>query len=176
VTDGLPALALVMDPADPDSLRHPPRRTDDPMLGRREWALIAVIGLLHAATTLTVFVTALRRDGLGEARTLAFSTLVFGQLFLSLALRNPRRIFFGAAPFSNLALLAVVVLTVLLQLALPQLGATRRLFQIEALPVWPGLAPLAFGMVPVTVLELAKVVRGALTPTLSRKREREMKG
>jgi Ca2+-transporting ATPase len=158
VTDGVPALALVMDPADPDGLRRLPRRPDDPMLGRREWALITAIGLLHAATTLAVYVAALRAGGVGEARTLAFSTLVFGELFMALALRHPRRAFF-AAPFENPALVATVVLTVALQLGLGQLGATRRLFQLSALPAWPGLAPLIAGLVPATVIELAKLAR-----------------
>ena len=78
VTDGLPALALVMDPADPDLLGRPPRRPDEPMLGASEWRLIGGVGAVLAACTLAVFGWALRARDLDEARTLAFSTLVFG--------------------------------------------------------------------------------------------------
>ncbi|MDO9280395.1 MAG: HAD-IC family P-type ATPase, partial [Pseudomonadota bacterium] len=41
VTDGLPALALVVDPTDADVLKRPPRKPDEPMLGRPEWTTVA---------------------------------------------------------------------------------------------------------------------------------------
>ena len=81
VTDGLPALALVVDPTDPDVLLRPLRDPTEPILGRTEWQLILTTGLRQAATTLGIFVWALRARDLSEARNLAFSTLVFGELF-----------------------------------------------------------------------------------------------
>ena len=91
VTDGLPALALVMDPADDDALRRPPRPPAEPMLGRREWRGIVLTGALEAIVTLGVFVWALRRSSLVEARDLAFNTLVFSELFRAFAARSPGR-------------------------------------------------------------------------------------
>src|SRR6185436_13869768 len=72
VTDGLPALALVMDPPDPDALRHPPRPPAEPMLGRPEWTGIVSTGALEAAVILGVFGWALAREGVDVARALAF--------------------------------------------------------------------------------------------------------
>ena len=60
VTDGLPALALVVDPPEHDVLKRPPRDPEEPMLGRTQWRLIVATGLLEAATTLGVFVWALQ--------------------------------------------------------------------------------------------------------------------
>jgi Ca2+-transporting ATPase len=159
VTDGLPALALVMEQADPDSLRHPPRPPTEPMLGRPEWRLILAIGALHGALTLSVFVWALRARDLGEARTLAFSTLVFGQMFTSLALRHRRKLLWEIGAFTNARLVAVVAATGALQLALGQIPATRALFHMSAMPAAELLLPLVAGLIPVTVLELAKLVR-----------------
>jgi P-type Ca2+ transporter type 2C len=68
VTDGLPALALVVDPAEDDVLQRPPRHPDEPMLGRAEWRFILTTGLLQAAATLGVFVWALNARDLSEAR------------------------------------------------------------------------------------------------------------
>src|SRR6185369_840448 len=59
VTDGLPALALVADPCDEDVMARPPRRTDEPMLGRPEWTTVLLTGGLQTVTTLGVFVWAL---------------------------------------------------------------------------------------------------------------------
>ena len=159
VTDGLPALALVVDPPDRDILGRPPRRPDEPMLGRAEWALIVAMGLLHGATTLSVFLWALSKGQLAEARALAFSTLVFGQIFLSLGFRSRRAVLWEVGPFTNLRLIAVIALSTALQIALTQVPATQRLFRIGDLPFRDTVLPVLVGLVPLTILESAKLVR-----------------
>jgi Ca2+-transporting ATPase len=161
VTDGLPALGLVFDPADPDALSRPPRRPDEPMLGGSEWRLIVAVGALHCAVTLAVFGWALPRRGLEEARTLAFSTVVFGQLFLSLGFRHRRKILWALGPFTNARLVAIIAFTTALQLALTGAPATRALFHLTDPPPLLALLPVAAGLVPVTLLELAKLARAA---------------
>src|SRR6185503_8817791 len=79
VTDGLPALALVMDPADDDVLARPPRDPGEPMLGPVEWRTIVVTGALEAAVCLGVFITALQSRPIVEARNLAFAVLVLSE-------------------------------------------------------------------------------------------------
>jgi Ca2+-transporting ATPase len=159
VTDGLPALALVMDPADPDILTRPPRPPAEPMLGRPEWQTILAIGLLHTVITLAVFGWALRARDVEEARSLAFSTLVFGQIFTSLALRHRRKLIWEIGAFTNLRLVAVVAVSAVLQLALGQLPATRTLFHMGDLPAVEILLPLLVGLIPVTMIELTKLLR-----------------
>jgi Ca2+-transporting ATPase len=158
-TDGLPALALVMDPTDPDVLRRPPRSPLEPMLGRREWGNVLATGLLQATVTLSVFAWALQSRGEGEARNLAFTTLVFGELFRSFASRSPDKLFWEVGPFSNLRLLGVVVASVLIQLGIHHVPALARLFQITALSPQDCVLTLALGLIPVTVLEMSKLVR-----------------
>jgi Ca2+-transporting ATPase len=168
VTDGLPALGLVLDPADPDALRRPPRRPDAPMLGGSEWRLIGAVGALHGALTLAVFGWALPRDGLGAARTLAFSTLVFGQLFLPLGFRHRRKVLWALGPFTNARLLAIIASSALLQLALTAMPATRALFHITSLSPSRALVPIVVGLVPVTLLELSKLAVRARRPLAAR--------
>ena len=159
VTDGFPALALVMDPADPDILTRPPRRPDEPMLGRSEWGLILAVGVLQGVMTLGVFLWGLARRDLSEARALAFSTLVFGQIFLSLGFRSRRALLWEIGPLTNRRLLAVVGGSALLQVALMQLGPTQRLFRIGQLPLRDSVLPILLGLVPLALFELAKVGR-----------------
>jgi Ca2+-transporting ATPase len=157
VTDGLPALALVMDPVDPGAMRRPPRRTEEPMLGRPEWRLIALTGLLEAGITLAVFVVALEERGVQVARSQAFSVLVFAELLRSFAARSPTRLFWEVGAFTNLRLIAVVALEIVLQLGLYQIPATQALFRIEPLSVADYVLVFAAGLIPVSVLELAKL-------------------
>lgn len=101
VTDGLPALALVTDPVDADAMKRPPRRPEEPMLARAQWTRICATGLLEAMITLAVFAWALRARDLTEARNLAFSTLVFGELLRAFAARSPDRLFWEVGAFTN---------------------------------------------------------------------------
>jgi P-type Ca2+ transporter type 2C len=162
VTDGLPALALVLDPTDDDVLMRPPRDPGEPMLGATQWRYVVLTGLLQAAATLGVFAWALATETLADARSLAFSTLVFGELFRAFAARSPTRIFWKVGAFTNLRLLGVVAVSALVQFAIHQIPATRAFFAITALsPADWGLA-VAVGLCPVTIIELEKLMRPVL--------------
>jgi Ca2+-transporting ATPase len=161
VTDGLPALALVMDPTEANVLARPPRRPDEPMLGRAQWNFIILTGLLEATATLAMFVWALPSRHLIDARNLAFSTLVFSELFRAFAARSTTRTFWEVGAFTNLRLLGVVVVSVLVQLAIQHMPVTQAFFEIGTLSLSDcGLTVLA-GLCPVTVIELHKLFRRA---------------
>jgi P-type Ca2+ transporter type 2C len=159
VTDGLPALALVMDPTDPDVLTRPPRRPHEPMLGRAEWTMIIVNALLQSIVTLGVFVWALRSRDLGEARNLAFSTLVFGEVLRSFAARSPTRLFWEVGVFTNVRLLVVAFASIAVQLAIHHVPLIQRTFQINPLSLTDCVLSIGLGLVPVSVLELTKLAR-----------------
>jgi Ca2+-transporting ATPase len=173
VTDGLPALALVMDPPDEAVLRRAPRHPDEPMLGAKEWRVIAGAGLVESCTVLAVFAWALGALGVGTARSMAFSTLVFAELFRGFAARSPTQVFWEVGAFTNLRLLAVVGVSVSLQIAIHHIPSAQELFGIVALtaPQWAVTGLLA--LIPVSVLELRKLLRRSVfdpSPTSDRRR------
>jgi Ca2+-transporting ATPase len=159
VTDGLPALALVMDPAEENVLRRPPRHPDEPMLGRAEWRFIITTGLLQAAATLGVFVWAMHARDLAEARNLAFSVLVFGELFRAFAARSTTRVFWEVGAFTNVRLLGVVAFSVVMQLGIHHIPIAQTVFEIGPLSVADCALTLLVALVPVTVIEVAKLAR-----------------
>jgi P-type Ca2+ transporter type 2C len=161
VTDGLPALALVMDPTDEDVMVQPPRRPTEPLLGRQEWFSIGLVATIETTVTLGVFAWALETRGAVEARNLAFSVLVFAELFRAFAARSAKRVFWQVGALGNLLLLGVVIGSVLLQLAIHHTPWTQSLFQIGALSISDCALTLAMGLIPVTVLELIKLARAA---------------
>ena len=165
-TDGLPALALVADPVEADAMSRPPRRPDEPMLDRREWIQIALTGFLQAALALAVFAWALENRDLAEARNLAFTTLVFGELFRAFAARSRDRLFWEVGVFSNATLFGVVAVSVFVQIAIHHLHWTQTVFQISAISLNDCLLTLALGLIPFTTLEGVKLVRRAMkTPS-----------
>ena len=158
-TDGLPALALVLDPVAPDVLERPPRRPDEPILGREEWISIAFTGALQTAATLGTFAWALRSRNLEEARNLAFTVLVFGELFRAFAARSATRLFWEMGAFTNVTLLGVVAVSGLLQIGIHHIPGTEQLFQIGTISLEDCALSMLIGLVPVSVVECSKLVR-----------------
>ena len=76
VTDGLPALALGMDPVEKDIMKKPPRRTDEPVIGRAQARLLLAQGFFIGLCTLLAFafVLFIEHEDIGRARTAALSS------------------------------------------------------------------------------------------------------
>jgi len=159
VTDGLPALALAMDPTEDDVLRRPPRNPKEPILGRPQWSYILLTGLVEAAMTLGAFAWALRFRNLPEARNLAFSALVFGELFRTFAARSMTRTFWEVGPFTNARLLGVVMFSSMIQIGIHYIPATQALFQIGSLSLADCILSVVVGLSSVTFLEIQKLIR-----------------
>jgi Ca2+-transporting ATPase len=161
ITDSLPAVALAMEPAESDVLDRPPRPPREPILGGRQWLRIGVTGLLEAATALFVFVWYLDRGDLVQARSMAFSTLVFCELLRAFAARSFTKTFWQIGLSTNVRLIVVVLLSIAVQLAILRIPFTQRIFAIGGLGLHELLLCLALGLIPVTVLELYKRIRQA---------------
>ncbi|MFO0745466.1 MAG: cation-translocating P-type ATPase [Myxococcota bacterium] len=160
VTDGLPALALVLDPAPRDALEHPPRPANEPILGRAQWLTIGLIAAIEAGLVIAVYATALASGDVDRARAMALGTLVFCELFRAFAAHTDERVFFPKT-LANGRLLAVIGLSVLCQLVISALPATRALFHLEHLTLGDGLVALALGLVPVTLIEFFRWTRAS---------------
>jgi Ca2+-transporting ATPase len=161
VTDGLPALALVTDRSAETTMNRPPRAPNEPLLGRREWRDVAFAGLLQAIATLAIFVWALDARGLEEARNLAFSVLVFGELLRAFSSRDPSRPFWEVGIFTNMRLLSIVLFSMLVQLGIHHIPATQELFGLGPLSLFDCGLSLIVGALPLIVLELRKCLRRA---------------
>jgi Ca2+-transporting ATPase len=84
---------------------------------------------------------------------------VFSELFRSFAARSTKRIFWEVGAFSNLVLLSVVVGSSAIQIAIQELPFAARFFGLGALPPGDLIVCVVFGLVPVTVLEVSKLIR-----------------
>ncbi len=120
VTDGAPALALGVDPAEEDLMRQPPRPNGEPVITGEMWRGIFFVGVVMAAVTLLVLDASLPGglvDGSGNVRyaqTMAFTTLTLAQLFNVFNARSDRRSAF-ARVFSNHWIWAAFGLSLVLQ-------------------------------------------------------------
>lgn len=98
-TDIFPGLALALEPPEPDVLRQPPRPPDEPILKPEDFKQIARESAVISASSMSAYGYGLLRYGLGpQASTIAFMSLVTGQLLHSLSCRSRKRCLGNAKP------------------------------------------------------------------------------
>lgn len=131
VTDGLPAMALGVDNADKDIMLRSPRHPKESIFSQGLSKKIAARGFQIGLGTLIVFTIGIwLGDGQLEiARTMAFSTLVFSQLFHVFDCKSERHTLFEVGIFSNMLLVAAVAISVTMQLSVIYLPFLQPIFK-----------------------------------------------
>jgi magnesium-transporting ATPase (P-type) len=167
LTDGAPALAMGVDPAPDDVMRRPPRRPRERIIDAEMWIGIAWVGLVMAAVSLIALDLKLAGGALGgsgdldEARTMAFTTLVFAQLFNTFNARSDRESAFHHL-FTNRWLWAAIALSALLQVAVVELPVLNDAF--STVPLGLGDWAICVGLASLVLIadEAKKLVERAL--------------
>jgi P-type Ca2+ transporter type 2C len=163
-TDGLPALALSVDPAEPDLMARRPRDRAAGIFTRPVVGLILLGGAWSAAVNTTLFGWALSTDRtVAEAITIVFASLALIEFFKAYSYRSERRSILRA-PFANRWLNLAILWEVALLVLVVQLPLLQGAFGTTGLAVdeWLLVAACAATIVP--VLEAGKwlVRRGVL--------------
>jgi Ca2+-transporting ATPase len=157
-TDGLPALALAVDPPEDDLMRRRPRGRHEGIFTRPVTALIATGGAWSALVTLSVFSWALTTDRvLAEAMTMTFVTLVLVEFLKAFCYRSDRRSAL-VRPFANRWLNLAVAWEVVMLVLVVNVPFLQDAFGTHALTAaeWAIAVGAAATIVP--VLEVAKIV------------------
>jgi len=158
VTDGPPALALSVEPAERATMSRPPRPPRESLFARGLGAHAIWVGLLMGALTL----------GLGYGawvtgdpawQTIVFTALTLEQMAHVIAIRSETEFMFRVGPLSNKPLLGAVTLTVLLQLALVYLPFAQPIFNTQALTLSELALCVGVSVVVFLAVEAEKFVR-----------------
>ena len=163
VTDGAPALALGLDPADTGLMREPPRPAGEAVVTAEMWRGIELVGVVMAVITLVVLDASLRGglvQGTGDlryAQTMAFNTLVLAQLFNVFNARSDRRSAFRGI-FSNHWLWGAIALSVVLQLLVLYVPLMQRAFGTMTLTTLDWLRCTAAASAVLWVREISKLL------------------
>jgi Ca2+-transporting ATPase len=115
VTDGLPGLALSVEPQERHIMQRPPRPPSESIFAHGMWQHMIWVGLLIGGLSLGAQAWAYHA-GSDNWQTVVFTVLTFSQLVHALVIRSERESLFTLGLFSNLSLLGTVILTVGLQL------------------------------------------------------------
>ena len=132
VTDGLPGLALGVEPAEKGTMQRVPYHPNENIFGRGMGWHILWVGLLMGLVSLGMGFWAWS-TGREDWQTMVFTTLTLSQMGHALAIRSGRDSFFRTGLLSNKALLGAVLLTFILQLAVVYVPLMQGLFKTMAL-------------------------------------------
>jgi Ca2+-transporting ATPase len=163
VTDGLPALALGLEPPESDVMSRPPRPAREPVITLDRGLFIVMHGCLMATAVLVGFAIAYD-GGAGNAdvaRDTAFCIAAFSQLAYAFSCRSPRRTMPELGLRTNLPILAAIAISTALQLAVVFLPAAQTVFKTELAADAPWLWIVGLSLAPVTLVEVGKLAISA---------------
>lgn len=144
VTDTFPALALALEPAEPDVMARPPRDPERGIVSPGFLRAVVLYSGLITASTLAAFLWTLERANAESATTVAFMTLALAQLFHLGNARSRTAVLRPARAFANGWAVAAVPLVIVLQLL--AVYWTPLSTVLDTRPLTAGEWGLAFGM------------------------------
>jgi Ca2+-transporting ATPase len=157
VTDGLPALALTVEPAEKNVMRRPPNPAaaklfDRPLVFGIFWAgiLMALFSIFAGYTHLV--------DGQKTWQTMVFTTLTLSQMAFALSVRSESESLFRIGLRSNMPMLGAILLTFILQLALIYLPFLNNIFDTTPLSALNLALAIGLSALLIVITELVKWV------------------
>lgn len=171
VTDIFPAMALALEPSDPDVMTRPPRDPAQALMTPRFGWLIVWQGLLLGGCTLVAFAIGMDWYGVGEeglrhAVTIAFMTLAMTQVAHAFSARSRTRSMLTGRLFTNGWLWGATAICVALQLAAVYVPLLRQVLHTVPLTYADWGVVAAGALAPVVVIEVVKLAPGRRGPSV----------
>ncbi|BAY97251.1 cation-transporting ATPase [Tolypothrix tenuis PCC 7101] len=165
VTDGLPALALAVEPPEPDVMKRPPFSPRESIFARGLGSYMVRIGIIFAIITIILMEwayfhsKAVTGPGLDPERwkTMVFTSLCIAQMGHAIAIRSNNQLTIEMNPFSNPFVLGAVVVTTILQLMLVYVPPLRDFFGTHWLPPQELAICIGFSALMFVWVELEKI-------------------
>ncbi len=161
VTDGLPALALGVDPTAKDIMNRSPRNPQEKVITKDRARQILSQGSFIAFCSLLAFcfVLFIENEGIGRGRTAAFIVLACAQLFHALNCRNQNESIFKIGFFSNPKLIGAICISFLLQMAVVYVPFLSKIFKTEPLGVFDWIMVVCVSSFPLWAMETVKALK-----------------
>ncbi|OTN77644.1 potassium/sodium efflux P-type ATPase, fungal-type [Enterococcus sp. 8G7_MSG3316] len=169
VTDTFPAIALGMEPAEKDLMKHAPRGRSSNFFSGGVMSSIIYQGILEAATVLFVYWSAIQwpvhtsyNEIHADALTMAFATLGLMQLFHAFNVKSVHQSLFTVGPFKNKAFNWAILLSFALMMVIIVVPGLNDIFRVAHLDLyqWGIVLGSSFAIIP--IVEIVKAVQRAM--------------
>lgn len=168
VTDGLPALAMGVDPPDPDVMIREPRDPNEPILTRKSIMFIIYSGIIISVGTLALFFFYMYPNVFGgqlpsenvqiRARTVAFTLLIIFQMIMALNIRKEEHSLIGKEFFRNLYLLLAIASSVFLHIIILYVPFLQQVFGTTDLELLDWIIIICVGSILVIIDEFRTIL------------------
>ncbi|HEY9302088.1 MAG TPA: cation-transporting P-type ATPase, partial [Phormidium sp.] len=161
VTDGVPALALAVEPAEPNVMKRPPFNPRESIFARGLGWYMVRVGIVFAILTIILMEWAYSHSrGSGDPerwKTMVFTTLCLAQMGHAIAIRSNTQLTIELNPMTNPYVWGAVILTTILQLMLVYVPPLRAFFGTHFLDLGELLICVGFSMLMFVWIELEKL-------------------
>ena len=167
ITDCFPALALGMEPGEPDTMDRPPRRASDGIFAGGLGFDIAYQGVLITAITMISYIIGhcievgafeMPKGVSPDGMTMAFLTMSMCEIFHSFNLRSQRKSVF-ALHTHNKALWGAMLGSLVLTTAVLEIPPVASMFGFTPVSVAEYLIALALAVLVIPIVELVKWIQ-----------------
>jgi len=168
ITDGLPALALGVDPPEPGVMRRRPRKAREGIVGALHLSVIGFNAVFIAAAVLLSFLAGKQWDlPIGQedrvAETMAFITLALAELSRAYSFRSETQNFWRIDPRTNPQLLLALGISAVIAVATVLVGPLRGVFGTAWLTGQQWAVAVGCSLIPFAAFEAYKAVRARTT-------------
>ncbi|MEG4044876.1 cation-transporting P-type ATPase [Microcoleus sp. Pol17_C1] len=164
VTDGVPALALAVEPGEPNVMRKPPFSPRESIFARGLGSYMIRIGIIFAILTIAMmswaygYTTSPNHVGDPEAwKTMVFTTLCLAQMGHAIAIRSNTQLTIELNPFTNVFVWGAVIVTTILQLMLIYVPPLRAFFGTHYLTAFELMVCFGFSALMFVWIEMEKL-------------------
>jgi len=159
VTDGLPAIALGVDPGDPDLMERPPRKPNESIFTRDVKINLITVPALMTALLLMAYITQqpwLSESNLVAARTQLFTAMVSMELVIAISARSIRYPVFKVGLFKNKYLWIAIASSLAMQLVVLYAPGVQELFHVQSPGVIDWAVAALFAAIVFSIIETGK--------------------
>jgi Ca2+-transporting ATPase len=166
VTNGLPALALGIDPPDAKLMNESPRNNEEGLLVRRDYLGMLYVGMVMGLSAVALYALSPQNDeeALLRTRAVAFSLLALSPLFHAWSCRSPIRSLFSSRPLISLPLLLAVMASAAIHLVAILVPALRPVFRTYGMNPNEWMLLLALAALIIPAVEVAKIFYRKVRP------------
>jgi Ca2+-transporting ATPase len=162
-TDGLPAIALSVDPPDPDIMKQKPRPRKQTIFTAPVLRYLAGAGIWTALVTLGIFLWAINSGkSFLEAQGLCFITLILIEFFNAFNCRSLEYSVFKIGPFTNKWLIWAILITIAMTIPIFYVPFLQEVFHAYALSLMDWIIAMLAASTIFIVAEIYKLIKARL--------------
>lgn len=160
ITDSLPALALGVDPDDPDIMKEKPRDQKEGLFSGRNGVFLIGNGILIGIITLFAFYIGIKiyPNSVAHAQTMSFVVLSISQLIYTLSIRHNKKSIFEIGVFTNKYLIGAIILGIILQNIVITVPFLASVFKVFTLTPNDWMFVILLSLIPLIINEIAKII------------------